>query len=279
MPFVEVPGLLPGGRCVRNDDGSNVGPNTANPFGVDLNTLLRWIYRVKKWRMQASFSNISATAASEIVIGGIGLARTAATASGTSLTLETNIDPSFNETKFTCTAITLSNNANQNFNAHREDFTSGGGGFVNAVADANMSQSLFFSFEPNGVIYYYNGLYYPRITISAGANAQADGLNQVNSGVIYGRSQAFGGTFLIFTGGGLATGTSTLTMDGVAFTAQVLMLPSTRTNFDPPGSDTFANTSSSLPNSVIITPAAFWPYNPGDGGGPYFNTTTGVKIR
>jgi hypothetical protein len=30
---------------------------------------------------------------------------------------------------------------------------------------------------------------------------------------------------------------------------------------------------------ITINPIEYWPWNPGDGGGPYYDTTTGEKIR
>jgi hypothetical protein len=62
---------------------------------------------------------------------------------------------------------------------------------------------------------------------------------------------------LTLSGGGSAGGT--ITIDGTN-------VPS------------FINPSTTA-GSVIITPAEYWPYDPGDGGGPIYNSTTGAQLR
>jgi hypothetical protein len=66
-----------------------------------------------------------------------------------------------------------------------------------------------------------------------------------------------GAAILTLSGGGSAGGT--ITIDGTN-------VPS------------FINPSTTA-GSVIITPAEYWPYDPGDGGGPIYNSTTGAQLR
>jgi hypothetical protein len=46
-----------------------------------------------------------------------------------------------------------------------------------------------------------------------------------------------------------------------------------------PSNVTVNSASVSFTGSAAVSPETFWPYDPGDGGGPIYNTTTGDAIR
>lgn len=279
MPFVAIEEDRP---CIVDAEEGEVGLDTEFPFGISLATLFKWKYRVKTWKMTVDFTASSASA-SATASGSGGSVSASASLSG-ELSEETSSAGSIvSERSFACFIPSHSTG----FDAPRtdSDFNESGvvGDSVSAFAEVSleMHASLSISFDQ---IKKFDGLYYPRISILADIfrRAVADGVNREDDEDIFGHAVAenVGETDTLFTMSELApTGTASITLDGVAFDILLWHSDAGIVDFNlPPGCTASASVSGGVP-SVTIAPAEYWTWDPSDGNGPYYNTTTGVKIR
>lgn len=187
------------------------------PIGLDLKTLLRWYWVVKRWKFSATLT-------------------------GTNFRNEP-VNTSFEDTFF-------------NGNNYYADLTTEKQLVCQRIVEYTASStedSASFQMFNDGV------QKVDEMTVFPLAEKKP---SLYYPGLSFGYSNAAGeiGTYLTESGGNIAGGT--ITVDGI-------VLPSYfQSNFNPPTA-----------GSIAITPTEYWPYDPGDGGGPIYDSTTGAQLR
>jgi len=220
-----------------------------HPVGITWETLFRWYYRVKQWDINAASSTISAQ-----VTGSEG----SATAGIGDFADSTNAPLTTSEKEFACSEQSFPSSGDP-----KSSYDEYGGdtevGFAQAAFNVVINQ--WFGLE--GIVK-YDGLYYPVLEIGLGASVSV----AFSDGVV---SENYSAN-LSTSGSGTPT-TIGLQIDGESFTLPVFLDESGATgghisaSFDP----------ADFP--IIITPTSFWPYDPGDGGGPVWDSSTGAQLR
>lgn len=207
MATVRHLGLLP--FCFSFSEVPEViatfGVSTPYPIGLDVKTLLRWYWLVKRWTVSATVSGLE--------FGGDPASDSIETTffNGNTLAPELSV-----ESQLVCRRSTQ-------FFAENETNAF----FIELFDDVQKQEDLYFPY------------------LSMAFTGLAGGI---------GTTFVEGGEF--FAGG-------TIVMDGIT-------LPSYLNNISG---------SMVSDGSITITPLEYWPYNPGDGGGPIYNSTTGAQLR
>lgn len=189
--------------------GSTVlGSSSPYPIGLDLKTLLRWYWRVKRWTFSATLTGTG--------LGGI------------------PISTSFEDTFFNGNNFSPELTTEKQLVCQRSVYYPGdtGGPATMLMFDEGVQE--------------VGELYYPSLSL----------------GYVNGAGSI--GTFLTELPDGDIPG-GTIIMDGIT-------LPSYfQSNLYP--------TNGPSSGSITITASEYWPYDPGDGGGPIYDSATGAQLR
>jgi hypothetical protein len=240
--------------CFIPDDGTHVGARTLFAAGVEKDLAAKWMYRVKKWKITADFTGWAATATG----GGSTVSSTAPELEVFSETLV------LSEIKMTCPFIFEATDDTAE-NSQTAGTPSVNGAF--SSVEVELGISFFGNTGTDGAVgYTYNGLYWPAFfcRVLVRSSAEQTTITPASSG----SSEHF-----LQARNDLDTddGVITCTIDGIEFDCAYQFSNSTL------GSG--ASTTGTTDISLIITPEEFWGWDPGDGGGPYYDTATGAKIR
>jgi hypothetical protein len=195
--FSEVPEII-----------ATFGVSTPYPIGLDVKTLLRWYWLVKRWAVSASLTGTG--------FGGV------------------PISTSFEVTFFN------GNNYSPELTTEKQLVC---GRNVVYPGDTEPGEEIPFAllmFDEG--VQKVDEVYYPSLSLG-----YTNGAGSI-------------GTLLVEQPGQVSGGT--ITMDG-------LELPSLLYG-------TFAPITS---GSITVTASEYWPYDPGDGGGPIYNSATGAQLR
>jgi hypothetical protein len=183
---------------------TTLGTSSPYPIGLDLQTLLRWYWKVKRWTVSATLT-------------------------GTGIR-DTPISTSFSDTFFN------GNNNSPELTTEKQLVCQ------RSVVYPGDTESPFVLQMFNEGVQKVGELYYPSLFFG-----------YVNGAGVIGTSPPE-------PAGSVSGGT--IIMDG-------LTLPSWLYG-------QFAPITS---GSITITASEYWPYDPGDGGGPIYNSTTGAQLR
>lgn len=233
---------------------SDVGPKTVFPVGVDYETVFKWYYRVKVWEFTVVI-NLSTSVTST---------DSAATAT---LPGPINEDTHLELVSFTSEArfsvdypVSIVDDLADS--DHQEDI----GANSSSIADVSYSTS-FTSLRFLHNVVTYDELYYPGfiMAMDMSANGQffaVDGFKTKGRAV---SSQYFGETGMT---------TVPVTIDGINFDVNW---------FGEDGEGGESTLGSITVNcdfvSITLNPKEYWPYNPGDGGGPVWDQDSGIQLR
>jgi hypothetical protein len=207
MASVRHLGLLPfcfsDSAATGGYGSTTLGTSSPYPIGLDLQTLLRWYWKVKRWEVSANLT-------------GIGIRDTAVSTS-----LEVTF---FNGNNYSPELTT-----EKQLVCRRSVFYPGdtGSPFILRMFDEGVQE--------------VEELYYPSLDVG------------------YTNGAGFIGTSLVEPG---SVSGGTIIMDG-------LTLPSWL----------FGQFAPITSGSITVTPAEYWPYDPGDGGGPIYDSATGAQLR
>ena len=214
MATVRHLGLLP--FCFSFSEEPEIiatfGNRTPYPVGLDVKTLLRWYWLVKRWTVSATVSGLK--------FGGDPATDSIETTffNGNTLSPELTV-----ESQLVCRRSVFFSNETESSLF-----------FIELFSDVQKQENLDF---PD------LSLYFPFLSFSF-------------SGLGGGIGTAFveGGDY--FSGGSIV-------MDGITS-------PSYLFN---------ASGSTVSDGAITITPSEYWPYDPGDGGGPIYDSATGEQLR
>lgn len=264
----------------------NVGRGTAYPVGISFSKFVRWYYGVKQWK--CTF-NGTAQASGQVTVpqepgpppGPVHAPQsTSSSVSGPVIfdadyvdDPDSGIFPIVNENDFLVNSALL---AGIGFGGEDSDTghpDSPADVSSSAVLNSSGSGGFFFNLFidsdsgfPN--VYYVNGLFYPAISISAGAESVFSYFFAGSFATNYSHSVS-----LEADGSGDAS--IDVSMDGESFS-----LPATFdeeiTQSGPVAPDAESVT---VTISVEITPSEYWTYDPGDGKGPIWDASSGEQLR
>lgn len=281
------------GLCIVDATAGEVGQGTFHPFGISYETLFKWAFRTKAWRFTVSFSGSSASASASAT-GIAGTALASVTVSGGSEVLEDDSNLS-SELEMACFSQLWGNNVSSG-DVDIDDVClgpgcTGGGNFSSSVAIGDIRWIAQFDVRPF-VVKKYSSLYYPHVHILASigttgsppiASMRAGSAQSSSGGGADG--QAFHESWAAYatvrtSDPASPTGSTSVTIDGMTFTANTYSSGGTSDSFSS-GSGCSATTDIDLviPSSIVLNPIEYWPYDPGDGGGPIWNSTSGAQIR
>lgn len=209
MATVRHLGLFP--WCVPTVDQN--APYSAHPAAVDLETAMKWFWRVKSWRFVGTATlNDKTVTQNQIILNN------AVYEEG-----DYSVPQPQSESGIVCVRGTR---------GVYNDFEVDGFGFY-----------LFGEAISQNPAIYYQGQLYPQI-------AAFIRVDDIGFGTI------------TTTEGAVSAGT--MSIDGIS-----LSLTLGETSPAPPGSSA----------SITVTAEEYWPYDPGDGLGPIYDSTTGDKLR
>jgi hypothetical protein len=207
MATVRHLGLLPfcfSDSAANGGYGSTtLGTSSPYPIGLDLKTLLRWYWLVKRWTVSATMS-------------GTGF-RSVPVSTSEEFTF-------FNGNNYSSELTTEKQLVCQR-----------------SVYYPGDTESPFLLQMFNEGVQEVEGLYYPSLSLGYTNGAGFIGTSQVEPG---------------------STSGGTIIMDG-------LTLPSWL----------FGQFAPITSGSITVTPSEYWPYDPGDGGGPIYDSVTGAQLR
>jgi hypothetical protein len=186
---------------------SSLGTSSPYPIGLDVKTLLRWYWRIKRWTVSATLT-------------GTGIRGTP---------ISTSEEFTFFNGNYESPELTTE----KQLVCRRSVFYQGG----SEPGEAAPFGILMF----NEGVQKVDELYYPSLSLGYTNGAGFIGTSQVEPG---------------------STSGGTIIMDG-------LTLPSWL----------FGQFAPITSGSITITPDEYWPYDPGDGGGPIYDSATGAQLR
>lgn len=248
---------LPFEELVAYGESGDVGPGTLYPIGLPLAMLAKWVLQVKEWEVSVK------------IVGGA-----ASAAGGASQSASVSIpDP----IEHGVTPIAASE-VHQAMGGKRRDGNGGdsdidtasaAGGFAQASFSVSSEFTLFGDFADARIIY-YDGLYWPQLFYHLAVNISALSNSSSPSGSSSKEQDIAAGNDVV------GTDDATLTIEGVSVPIQAA--------FGVVGGSDIgsgASTSLSTPTSIdiVISAKEYWPYDPGDGDGPIWDTSTGAKLR
>lgn len=216
MATVTHLGLLP--FCFSSSAASGgygsgtLGTSSPYPIGLNVQTLLRWYWLVKRWTVSATLTGTGSR--------------------------DTPISTSFEDTFF-------------NGNNNSPELTTEKQLVCGRSAQYPKNDPAFLGFFPASMLMFNEGvqevdeLYYPSLSLG-----YVNGAGSIQ-------------TSLTEFGGNIPGGT--ITMDEIELPSyfQSILYPN--------------NGPSS--GSITITASEYWPYDPGDGGGPIYDSGTGAQLR
>lgn len=226
---------------------SDVGPDTQYPIGLDLDTIFKWYYRVKKWRFDFEYvCNASA----------IGTDSSASASLPGSATIDTVINPSLSNESYFSVAFPRSE-AGEIFDSN-EDSDSGATSF--SVAQTNyVSGFSSVLLLPN--MRRYNDQYYPSVSAGIDLVAQAEVGNLSDFRTVgRGVSTLYSSTFPL---------SIPWEIDGISFTQTGSY------NDYSSGTGSGASVNCEI-IKLSLTPIEYWPYNVPVFGNIY-DPTTGAQ--
>lgn len=229
---------------IEEVDPSEVGPTTDYPIGVDLETFVKWYYRVKKWKLEVNFLCSANAVAADT--------STSASLSGYA-TVDSDLNSALtNESYF---SLELPSSTAEELSEHDENESTGSTSFALAIADLSTGfTSLLFltSFKKSG------DLYYPQVGAGFQLNAQASVLNPSDFGDKM--KQAFTSYFALPTKKDI-----NWEIDGETFIK-------TGSEGEYSGGTAGGVTAVAEFTSIKLTPIEYWSY---DGT---WNTSTGAQL-
>jgi hypothetical protein len=210
MASVRHLGLLPfcfSDSAANGGYGSTtLGTSSPYPIGVNLETLLRWYWKVKRWTVQA---NLTGTGIRNIPVS-------------------TSVEATFFN----------GNNNSSELTTEKQLVCQRS---VVYPGDDGSGQGLLMRMFDEGV-QEVEELYYPSLSVS-----YSNGAGIVGTVGVEPQGQVSGGT---------------ITMDGLSIPSLIYG------QFNP-----------IISGSITITASEYWPYDPNDGGGPIYDSTTGAQLR
>ena len=211
MATVRHLGLLPFCFSFSATNGGygsgTLGTSSPYPIGLDVKTLLRWYWLVKRWTVSATLTGTG--------LGGVPVS--------------------------TSEEVTFFNGNNYSPELTTEKQLVCQRSVVYPGDTESPASMLMFDEGVQEV----GELYYPSLSL----------------GYVNGAGSI--GTFLTQSGGNIPGGT--IIMDGIT------LLSYFQSNLYP--------TNGPSSGSITITASEYWPYDPGDGGGPIYNSATGAQLR
>lgn len=232
-----------------NETGA-VGPDTDYFAGVDYETIVKWYYRVKKWRLTIPYtSSASANGSDSSCSSAISGPDDPETSQSASLVTEANL-------------VCISPQGGALLTPESDsDTDSGPNSFCNTSVGYGFTSDAFSFLS---FIRKSGGLYYPEIFLNVSLSASAD-FNDVD-----GAGEDIR-TILTRNVGGDPISID-WTIDGQNFSRNGNLFTS---SFNTGGGTTSATCDF---GTIDLTPIEYWPYNPGSGG-PIWDASTGSQLR
>lgn len=248
--------LRPFPVCFEEVDASMIGPNTYYPVGIDWATLFKWWYRAKVWEIKFTVTATASASNSD----------SSASVSGFSeITRDFILNPTItDESYYTCK---VPNSNTGSISAFDEDDDIGVDSTSNAFIEISALTNFNIFANSSEPVYYHDGQYYPNILSSLIIRATA--------GTFDGDGSASSVKTLFYNAVAVPPDislTTPFTIDGITSEVESFMQ---QEDIDDGGT---AITSISI-GSIVISIKEYWPYDPGDGGGPIWDSSTGDQLR
>jgi len=243
-------------HCVPEVTADDVGPRTTNFAGVDKDTYYKWRYRVKKWKITIPYNASSSGAGGSASAGG-------SISNSNSITCTNWIT---DEVDLVCNAGSF-----DGFGDGVTDFYSDSDSSGESSAGASGSYYIEMAFI-SASAQFYDDLYYFSIYTNAQISAYGDGTVDGGPGGTTIKSEQV--TIAWLTPG---TGTTEEPIDWL-IDGQSFSSLGTRLTIDADGGRASAAASASF-GTILVEPIEYWPYDPGDGGGPVWDSSTGAQLR
>lgn len=253
------------GNSIPEVSSSDVGPDTKYPIGVDFETIFKWYYRVRVWIVVVDFD---ASAATTLTTSSINISLLSPTNGFTFLPSGFTTEAYFSTILPTgLTALTQQS---------ASDADSGAGSSCNGSCDLinatfGSETRLFFKDVATEPIVRVGSLYYPStqcdmvLTSSILANQDPGSNATSRTRVVYLNRPTAAATVV-----GIPW-----EIDGESFTKN----GSYNDNTTTAGASPPAVTVTADFQKVTWTPSQYWEYDPGDGGGPIWDSVTGAELR